>query len=151
MRADSRLARPLRAQLGCAMAFRTGLPWLVLLTGCHTLPLRPGFYSINAGASDYPVMMSRVSPDRGRRIQAETSYDSRHGGGGFVVGNTAVYVETRRTLRSEIPASEKLRMQVRRKERWVQFEGATFIARNKSELAQEIVERSLLLRGSAHR
>jgi hypothetical protein len=147
-----RCRREHRAQLG-SNTMRCGLALgIALLSGCQNLPLRPGFYSIAAPGADYPVMISKVSGKlNGRPIEASTDYESRASGAVIIARNTTVYVETRRSSRSEMPAREKLLFQVRRRDRWVQFEGGRFAAKNKSEFAQDVVERSLNIRASAHR
>jgi hypothetical protein len=122
------------------------------LAGCGSAAFPRELFTIEAQHADYPFMLSQAPSKRpGRPIHAESGTHAAVSQSTYSMGNTTVTVEHRESGQSELSAATKLAAQVRRADRWVQFEKGVFAATDFSTYGSSAADRVLSIEASAHR
>jgi hypothetical protein len=123
-----------------------------MASGCAVAPLPRQHFTFDATNEDYPVMLSRAAkPGRGRSVETSSETDSTHTSGAWSVGNTVIAFERTQTTVSPMPAGSLLLREVKRKDRWLQIEGAVFYARERSQFGGNVSNRAFRIRGTVHK
>jgi len=124
---------------------------LLVVAGCKPAEYPKELFTIAApDGADYPVMLSQGTANApGRPIAASSSTHEAHSSSTYSNGYTSVTITQSELAQSEIGATQKLGMQVRHSDHWVQIEGADFTTTDFSMYGSTTSDSTLNLRGSA--
>ena len=122
------------------------------VASCGSAVFPRELFTIEAQHADYPFMLSQAPAKRaGRPLTAESGTHAAVSQSTYSMGNSTVTVEHRESGQSELSAATKLAAQVRRAERWVQFEKGVFAATDFSTYGASSADRVLSIEASAHK
>lgn len=125
----------------------------LLMVGCGKPAFPADLFTVRADGADYPLMLSQAkAPGRGGRpVTTQSGTQAAYSQSTYTAGNTQVTITRSSAAQSELPASVKLAAQVRRTDRWVQIDGATFTATDFATYGSSSNERLLILSGTVHK
>ncbi|MBN1608634.1 MAG: hypothetical protein JW940_18540 [Polyangiaceae bacterium] len=124
----------------------------VFLVGCGAPVFPKELFTVEAQGADYPIMLSETpSKDAGRPIRAESGTHAAVSQSSYSTGSSTVTVTTTEASRSELTAAVKLAAQVRRADRYIQFDKAIFTAVDFSTYGASSADRTLSIEATAHK
>lgn len=101
----------------------------LLSVACSPAPFPKELFTVHGAAADFPMMVSRTPRDeQGRTIHAESGTHFSQTSRSYSTANATVTVTTTETANSEMPASDKLLVQVRRNDEAIFIEHIEFYA-----------------------